>query len=244
MRMGLTAFYGLGVAFTIWMAVEAVRRGDAGRWLWIILLFGPMGSAVYFFSEYLGSFRASTLATWKPVSARELQAAEADVRRLDNSHSWAELARLKRLKKDFGQAVFSARKALEREPNLIEGQYELGHALLAQGKAREAVAPLAAVVQQKESYDTWDALFALGRAERQAGDLEAARRHLELLSERASRADFLYELGSLQVAVGDRPAAKATFQRIIDEAAYVPNYMRSKVKKWVRLSRRAMSALG
>src|SRR5712691_6268672 len=40
------------MAFTVWMAVEAIRRGQAGSWLWIILLFGPIGSAVYFFSEY------------------------------------------------------------------------------------------------------------------------------------------------------------------------------------------------
>ena len=45
--------YVLISAFVIWMAVEAVRRGDASRWLWIILVFGPTGAAVCFFSEYL-----------------------------------------------------------------------------------------------------------------------------------------------------------------------------------------------
>jgi len=40
-------FFLLGTAFTIWMAVECVRRGQAGSWLWIILMFGPVGAAFY-----------------------------------------------------------------------------------------------------------------------------------------------------------------------------------------------------
>ena len=47
--------YLLASAFTIWMAVEAVRRGDARSWLWIILVFGPMGAAIYFITEYVGA---------------------------------------------------------------------------------------------------------------------------------------------------------------------------------------------
>ena len=58
----------------IWMAVVAVRRGDASGWLWIILLFGPIGAAVYFFSEYADAlFRGPTLQPRK-VTAADLAA--------------------------------------------------------------------------------------------------------------------------------------------------------------------------
>lgn len=46
--------YVLGTAFTLWMAVECVRRGQASPWLFVILVFPAIGAAVYFFAEVLG----------------------------------------------------------------------------------------------------------------------------------------------------------------------------------------------
>ncbi|MEE8217862.1 MAG: PLDc N-terminal domain-containing protein, partial [Vicinamibacteria bacterium] len=62
----------LGVAFTIWMAVEAVRRGHASGWLWIILIFGPIGAAIYFFAEYADHLFGSPILQPRKVTVADL----------------------------------------------------------------------------------------------------------------------------------------------------------------------------
>ncbi len=154
----------LGSAFTIWMAVEAVRRGQASGWLWLILLFGPVGAAVFFFSEYLDQ---PTLG-WaggqgRKVTSGELRMAEAEVHRLDNAASWLGYASALRARRQYPRAVEAAQRAVERDSASVDAQYELAQALVAAGRGAEAVAPLQQVVARKRSFDSEAALFALGR---------------------------------------------------------------------------------
>jgi hypothetical protein len=232
----------LGVlAFTVWMAVEAVRRGDAGHWLWIIIIFPPIGGIVYFFAEYLGG-RASTRFAFRvrKVTAADVRTAEVEVRRLDNAASWTEYASLLRARGDYRRAAEAALRALERDPQAIDARYELGLALLSGERWADAAEALRQVVAQDRSHDSDDALFALGRALQQAGDLAGAREALEELATRRGRPEILFDLGSVQAALGDREAAKRSMQRIVDEAVLVPDYLKHNVRPWVR---RAQSAL-
>jgi len=236
--------YLLATGFTLWMAVEAVRRGHASRWLWIILLFGPLGAAVYFFSEYVngGAIGRNTFRPRK-VTAADVRRAEVDVRRLDNSATWAEYASLLRARNDFAKAAEAAQRAVDRNPNDVNARYELGLALLGAARHAEAVPVLQAVVERDRSYDSDDALFALSRAQQGAGDLPAARASLEELSERRARPEILYDLAVVQGLLADRPAAARSLQRIIDEAELVPPYLQRDVRPWVRKARSALSKL-
>jgi hypothetical protein len=230
--------------FTIWMAVEAVRRGDAGRWLWIILMFGPVGAAVYFFSEYLGAgpWRQITFRTRK-VSAAELKQAEVDVRRLDNAAAWTDYASLLRARKDFARAADAARRAVERDPASLDAQYELGLAFLSAGRFPEAREALAVVIARNRGFDSDDALFALAQAEIGVRDYVSARANLEELAGRRSRPEILYELAGAQAVLQDREAALRSLQRIVDEAVLVPAYLQRNVRPWVRRARWAMKKL-
>jgi hypothetical protein len=235
----------LGTALTLFAAVTAVRRGDASRWLWIILVFGPLGAAVYLFSEYfdfdgLGrkAFRA------RKVTAADLHAAERDVKRVDNAASWAEYASLLRARKDHKRAAEAASRALERDPDSLDGRYELGLALLAAGRYSAAVDELQQVVAREPKFDGDDALHALARARLEAQDIRGAHSHLKELAERHARPEILYDLADTQAALGDKDAALRSLQRIIDEAALVPQYLQSEVKPWVRRAQSAKRKLG
>ena len=102
---------------------------------------------------------------------------------------------------------------------------------------------LLAVVDRDRSFDSDDALFALGRAQQGKGDLAGARASLEELAERRGRPEILYELAVVQGLVGDRPAACRSLQRIIDEAELVAHYLQRDVRPWVRKARKALSRL-
>jgi hypothetical protein len=236
--------YVLLTGFTVWMAVEAVRRGDAGRWLWIILLFGPMGAAVYFFSEYLGSASLNRITfRLRTVTKADLKAAEVEVRRLDNAASWTEYASLLRASKDYGRAAEAAGRAVERDPASLDAQYELGLALLMAQRFGEAREALAQVVERDRHFDSDDALFALAKAQVGARDDVAARVCLEELAERRARPEILYELAGTQARLHDREAALRSLQRIVDEAVLVPAYLQRNVRPWVKRARWAMRKL-
>lgn len=239
--------YVLASAFVLWMAVEAVRRGDASRWLWIILLFGPLGAAVYFFSEYLGGgglgFGQGAFRPRK-VTTADLRRAEVEVRRLDNGPSWTEYASLLRARKDFGKAFEAASRAVDRTPSALDARYELGLALLGAGRHAEAAQALSSVVEKDRSFDTDDALFALAKAQLGANQLNGARSSLEELATRRARPEILFDLATVQGLTGDRESARRLLQRIIDEAELVPPYLQKNVKPWVKKARKGLAMLG
>src|SRR5260370_23067465 len=190
-------------ALRVWMAVEAVPRGQAGSWLWIILFFGPLGAAVYFFSEYLDHpWRWGAFAGRK-VSTDEVRRAQADARRLDSTATWGHLASLLRARKEFPKAAEAAEKALARDPKSRDARYELGLALLGTGRPGEAVPHLREGVATDRFFDTGDALFALAEAEKASGDLPSARAHFEELSSPPGRPPVLYAPAEVQPRPGD-----------------------------------------
>jgi len=234
----------LGMGFTVWMAVEAVRRGHASGWLWIILLFGPIGAAVYFFAEYAdGLFRGPALQPRK-VSAADVQAAEAEVRRLGNVSTWTAYATALRGRRDFAKAADAASKALEHDPASTDARYELGLALEGARRFEEARAELERVVAVDRSFDSDNALFALARTEQACGRDAAARLALAELARRSARPEVLYECAAVQARQGDRAAAAENLHRIIAEAETVPHYLQRSVRPWVRKAKQALRRMG
>jgi TolA-binding protein len=129
---------------------------------------------------------------------------------------------------------------VERAPQSLDARYELGLAHLGGKRFKEAAAELQAVVSGDRGYDTDNALFALSKAQREAGDIEAARASLEELSERRARPEILYDLATVQGLLGDREGAARSLQRIVDEAEAVPAYLQRDVRPWVRKARQAL----
>lgn len=244
--MELGALYVLGTILTVWMAVDAVRRGRAQYWLWIMILFNPLGAIIYFFAEYLDG---SPLARWTgqhlpKVTAADLRQAEADVHRLDNAATWLAYATALRARKEYQKSVEAAQKAVDRDPSSVDAQYELARAFIDAKRPVDAIAPLERVVARNRSFDSEQALFLLGRAQLVNNDPEGARRSLEEVGSRSSRPEYLYELAVLQAQLGDRESAARTLQRIIHESELVPAYLKGSVRPWVRKARAGLRKIG
>jgi hypothetical protein len=235
--------YGLSSAFTIAMAVHAVKHGKAGSWLWIILFFGPIGSAIYLFSEVLDVANPFAYHGPRKVSAREATRAEAEARRLDTAGAWSAAASLRRQRSEFASAVAAARRAVEKAPRDPDARYELGMGLLGNHDAREAATVLADVVQHDPRYASGDALWGLARAQEMAEDFPGARRSLELLMQQSERPEVVFELASVQARLGDADAARHSLNRIIEEAQLAPDYLQRSVRPWVKKSQKALKIL-
>ncbi len=220
-----------------------LRRGDWMPWLFIILFTGPLGATIYLIATF-GGLQARSLAERRTSTRGALDRARADAARVDSAGAWEELAAIAFDRGRFAEAAAAAERALAKQPGGLDGQYLLGRALAASGRSSEAVAPLEVVVTKKLEHANGEALFALAAARRASGDLPGARRELERLAERTSRADFLHALAEVQIASGDRRAARATLQRIVDESVFVPRFVRSRVRPWVWRAKWRLLRLG
>lgn len=234
--------YYAGIAFTITMAVTCVRRGQTQPWIWIILIFPPIGGAVYFFTEVLGSvsMRGSTS---KPASKRELNVAEAEVRRLDNAESWTSFAQALRSRKQFDEALAAATSAVDKDPSSWRALNELGLAQMGLGQFADAAKTLAQVVELEPAHAAGDAAFALAVSLEKNGQKEEARGVLQKLARTSSLPKVLYSLASLQAEAGNKEDARESLERIINEAEYVPSYHKREVRPWVRRAKKALAAL-
>ncbi len=235
--------YGLAAIYTVIAGILCVRRGHAGSWLWVILFFGPIGATIYLVSEFEHIVRPRSASVAR-TSATGLRRARADAVRVDTAAAWSECASLHAARGQWDVTAEAARRALAKEPEHLEALHELGRAALARGQWSEARKALGRVVERKPDHASGETLFALAKASRGAGDLAVARQQLELLAERSSRADFLFELGRLQEQMGDRVAARGTYRRIVDEFVFTPAYMRGRVRLWVWKAKWRLLQLG
>jgi hypothetical protein len=234
--------YVLGTAFTLWMAVECVRRGQACTWLWVILLFPAIGAAVYFFAEVFQP-RSFFSRGPRPATARDVARLQSEVKRLDNGEAWTEYARALRSRKRFPEALEAAEKAAARDPRSIRAFYELGLSQMGCGNFAEAALSLARVVEEAPGHDFGEARYALAVAYEKAGDKEGALRTLESLARTTSLPKVLFQLAHLQAEAGDTRRARESLERIIDESEYVPSYHVREVRPWVRRAKKALSSL-
>jgi hypothetical protein len=234
--------YVLGTAFTLWMAVECVRRGQAAPWLFVILVFPAVGAAVYLFAEVLGP-RVLLSRGPRPASSREIARLQSEVKRLDNAEAWTDYAHALRSRKRFAAALEAAEKAAARDPQSIRALYELGLSQMGCMKFAEAALSLTRVVDEAPGHDSGEARYALAVACEKSGDKERALRTLESLARTTSLPKVLFQLASLQTESGDEEGARESLLRIIDESEYVPSYHRREVRPWVRKARKALSAL-
>jgi hypothetical protein len=233
--------YALGTAFTVWMAVECVRRNQT-QWLWIILVFPAVGPAIYFFSEVVAS-HTFRMRPPRRASKRELDHAWAEVKRLDNSEAWTNYAHILRSRSQYREALDAAANGYERDADNRRALYELGLAQLAVEQFSEASASLARLVEIDPGHDSGEARYALGIAYEKSGNKDAARRTLETLARTTSLPKVLFSLASLQAEAGDTGEARESLERIIHESEYVPAYHRREVRPWVRRARKALSSL-
>jgi hypothetical protein len=225
----LGPLYIIGSLFTLWMAVDAVRRGRAGSWLWIMLVFNPLGAVVYFFAEYAHS----GMLRWpgqhlRSVTAADLRYAEAEVHRLGNAANWLTYASALRARKQYAKAVEAAQNAVDRDASNVDAQYELARALFDARRPVEAEAPLGRVLACDRSFDHEHALYLLSQAQLAKNDGPAARQALEEVASRSSRPEYLFELATLQGRDGE----------------LVPRYLQREFRPWARKARAGLRKLG
>jgi hypothetical protein len=233
--------YLLHGAFTIWMVIDAARRGTDYYWIWIILVTGGLGAWVYFFVVKIHDFRGlrdSSLLQplFQPkVSLAELRHRAVQVPTLANRLALAE--RLVQTR-EFVEAAPLLEAVLKQEPDLSPAVYNLAVCHFEQERPGEAVALLEKVIARDGPWNNYAAYHLLIQAHAAAGDRDKALATARDVARLAPTLHHKCLLAEQLLEHGLKAEAADLLTRALEEHRWAPRFVRRREARWASEARR------
>lgn len=243
------AFAGaLHFAIAIYFAIHAMRTGRPWYWLMILLSFPLLGSAIYFFVEYLPDMRYSRSGR-KVLNAvnqaidpnRELRKAEADFERAPTVQHRAtlasELTKLGRYDEAIAHYREAASGAYANDQHFVRGLASTS--LLGQrwGDARSAYERLFGLGSDvRQPDDDLGYAFALAQLG-DAGADEAFKRAVASGNGPVARCRYAEYLEG----VGRAREARELYEAVVKEGRLAPKHTQDLHKAWYKLAATALA---
>jgi hypothetical protein len=234
--MGLSSlFYPWGFVLQALALLHFVRRRPDNYWLWIILIGGALGAAVYIVAEVAPDatlLRSAYDAMGRRRRIRDLEALVLDNPAVGNLEELADQylddGRFARARELYDRVIASGR-ADSLHPYYRRGLAEIG---LEDFKA--ALADLEAVVSRDRKYDLHRAIGLLAHAHARAGDADAADALFKDATAISTLSETYYNYAAF-LAGRQRPAeAREWAGRILAKKPTMPRYLRRRERPWFR----------
>jgi hypothetical protein len=234
------ALYFLQAAFTVWMLVDAFRRGE-GYWPWVILFVPALGAWGYFFAVMLPRWTGGH--GWSLPSFR--RGPSLDELRFHAEHSPTlanHLALAERLADggEYAEAVPHLDEVLSREPDHCRALFLLGRCQAGQGQLDKAIPCLEKITARERYWSNYAAWYALIDMRGEAGDPGGAAdscRELARLSPTLRHQCLLAE----RLLDADRPdEARQVLEAALREHQYTPTNIRWRNWRWASQARRLL----
>lgn len=226
-------------AFTIWMLIDAYRRGTEFYWIYIILFIPVLGAWAYFFLvkfPELGLGRGFSWPQWGP-SLRELRYRAEHMPTLTNHLALAE--RLVQ-KDEHDEAVPHLEAALKREPDHGQALYLLARCHAASAEPARALPLLEKLIARDRYWSNYAAWYLLIEVRDALGDTAgavAACRELARLSPTLRHQCLLAEHLLDQ---GERAEACELLDQALEEHSYSPGNIRWRNRRWASEAKRLL----
>jgi hypothetical protein len=233
--MGFIGFlYPWGMILQAIAIVHFVRRRPDGFWLWVILMFGPLGALVYIVAEMLpdlGLLRGSLRAFPRRRRIKELELAIVDNPAIGN---FEELADLNLEEGNVARARELYDKVLARQADSLDPYYRRGIAELEMNDFAAAAADLERVVAKDPKYDFHRAIGLLAHAFAQTGQPDRARALFDQATTISTLSETYYNYASFLASQNDSAGAREWAQRILAKKPSMPRYLQRLERPWFR----------
>jgi hypothetical protein len=230
----LGLFYPYGIVLQALAIAHFVRRRPEAFWLWIILIGGGVGAAVYILAEVVpdaGLLRGAFDALPRRKRIRYLEAAVLDNPSVGN---YEELGDLYLDDGQYGKARECFDRVITPRTESADPYYRRALAAMALGDLQAAEADLAHVTRVDPRYDYQRAaglhahvLAQLGRRD------EAAARFAEVTTT-STLSETQYNYARLLADWGRTDEAREWARRILAKKPTMPAYVRRRERPWFR----------
>ncbi len=227
-------FYPWGLLLQGLAIVHFIRRRPDTYWLWIILLLGPIGAAVYLFAEAvpdIGLLRGSMKVFPRRKRIRQLELA---VRDNPSAGNYEELGDLYMEDGRIAQARAAFDRAIAARSDTLDAFYRRGACALQMGDAAGALPDLEKVVGKEERYDFDRAAGLLAHAYAQLGQKERAEALFRQVTARSVASETYLNFADLLASEGKNTEAREWAQKVLDKKPTMPGYLRRRERPWFR----------
>jgi hypothetical protein len=227
-----------GLAFTLWMFVDAIRRDE---WLWaVFIFFFPILNAVLYFFLVYRQAPSATRGFELPGAhdRKRIKELEAQIHHLDKAHHHLQLGDIYFQQGKLEKAEACYRASIERDPTDIDARAHLGQCLLRQKKAADARPLLEQAIAENPKHDYGHTLMALAETLAALGDKDAAIATWQRVLESHSYARARVQLAELLLEKGQPEQARAELKEVLDDADHLPAFQRKREKVWVKRAKK------
>ncbi|MGA2509518.1 MAG: tetratricopeptide repeat protein [Candidatus Acidiferrales bacterium] len=227
-------FFPWGFILQILALVHVVRRRPETYWIWIILLGGFLGAAVYIVAEVIPDTRLLG-DFFKGFNRRSrIQHLEAIILDNPSSGNYEELADLLLDQKQYARARDAYDKAIAARASSMDAFYRRGICSLALKDIPRAVADLEIVVQHEQRYDHDRAAGFLAQAYGLDGQPQKADALFASATQLSNAPEIHYNYARFLQAQGRASEAREVAQRILNRKRTLPRYLQRIERPWFR----------
>jgi len=241
----MSPLYLAQAALTVWMLVDANRRGVEYYWFWIILVFQPLGAWAYFFIYNAKDFRAGQ--NWlaglfqRPASLQELR---RQAERLPTVANRLELGARLVDTGDYAEALPHVEAMLAREPEHCQALFLTAECHRGLGHPADAVPLLQRVIARHPAWEEYKAWHTLIAAQREAGDLPGAVAQCRDLARVAPGLEHRCLLAEHLVETGDKVEARKVVEQGLEDYHYLTGPGRRRQRRWVGKAKQLLKQIG
>ena len=227
-------YFNWGILLQIGCVIHFVRRRPNTYWLWIILMFGPLGSLAYIFVEVIPD--AGLLRGTFQVFPRRKRIRTLERTILDNPSS-GNLEELADLYLEDGKPA-KARELYDRaitpRTTSIDPYYRRGLAALELNDLEAAMADFSHVVTEDPKYDFHRAAGLLAHTCARLGHADQADAWFKQATALSTASELFVHYAEF-LEQSQRPQdAREWAQKVLDKKPTMPGYLRRRERPWFR----------
>jgi hypothetical protein len=237
--------YPVQLAFTIWMLVDAHRRGVEFYWYFLIFAFQPFGAWVYFFLFKVRDFQNDR---WSPAGLFQRRTGLAELRRRverqGTAASQLELGSRLIETGEFSEAIPLLQAVLSHEPDHCQALFALASAQRGLGNHAEAIPLLRKIIGRHPAWGNYSAWHALVETYAVSDNHDEAVASCRELVRVAPTLQHRYILADQLLDGGDKEAARKVLEDGLEDYRYLTGYSRRMAGKWVGKAKRLLNQIG
>jgi len=224
----------LQAALTVWMLVDANRRGVEPVWFWAILVFQPVGAWAYFFSYKVHDLQLRS--GWLADLFRRRPSLEELRHRANQSPTpanWLALGERLIEVKEYPEALPHLEAVLSREPEHCQSLFLLAVAHRHLGQPAQAVPALEKLLARNPSWGDYKAWSVLVEVCHEAGDPAGALRRCRELARIAPTLQHKCLLAENLLETGETVEARKIVEQGLEDYRYRTGPSRRRDGRWV-----------